>query len=130
MKTVKNRPKILEYFPENCQLHKFEMNNKCLFVKQFNLGWLATGPRGVIVDTMTEAFKVGQTILNDLQTDSLVEKRGFAEIEPILAKKGVRPVSFQDWQTIDQKEKEKGQESGKPREKFTNVSDMMETLPK
>jgi adrenodoxin-NADP+ reductase len=22
-------------------------------------GWLATGPRGVIVDTMTEAFKVG-----------------------------------------------------------------------
>ena len=30
-------------------------------------GWLATGPRGVIVDTMTEAFKVGQTISNDLQ---------------------------------------------------------------
>jgi adrenodoxin-NADP+ reductase len=23
-------------------------------------GWLATGPRGVIVDTMNEAFRVGQ----------------------------------------------------------------------
>jgi hypothetical protein len=28
-------------------------------------GWLATGPRGVIVDTMNEAYKVAQGILND-----------------------------------------------------------------
>ena len=33
-------------------------------------GWLATGPRGVIVDTMNEAFKVGQTVAEDLVTSS------------------------------------------------------------
>ena len=26
-------------------------------------GWLATGPRGVIVDTMNEAYKVGQGLM-------------------------------------------------------------------
>ena len=39
----------------------------CLLLGLYCAGWLATGPRGVIVDTMTEAFKVGQTISNDLQ---------------------------------------------------------------
>ena len=40
----------------------------------------------------------------------------------------MRPVSFEDWQKIDQIEKSKGETSGKPREKFTNVSDMMSQL--
>lgn len=98
-------------------------------------GWLATGPRGVIVDTMTEAFKVGQTIGNDLQknltsNDSVTaeDKKGFAQINPILQERKIRPVSFEDWKKIDQKEKEIGETSGKPREKFTNVSEMMSQL--
>ena len=36
----------------------------------FCAGWLATGPRGVIVDTMNEAFNVGQTVAEDLMTSS------------------------------------------------------------
>ena len=32
----------------------------------FCAGWLATGPRGVIVNTMTEAYKVGQTVLENI----------------------------------------------------------------
>ena len=53
---------------------------------------------------------------------------GFAQIHPILQERKVRPVSFEDWQKIDQIEKSKGESSGKPREKFTNVSDMMSQL--
>ena len=40
----------------------------------------------------------------------------------------MRPVSFDDWQKIDQIEKAKGETYGKPREKFTNVPDMMSQL--
>lgn len=94
-------------------------------------GWLATGPRGVIVDTMTEAFKVGQLVANDLQTSSNtsdVIKNGFSDIEPILRQNNVRHVSFKDWQKIDEREKAKGSSTGKPREKFTHVKDMMSQL--
>ena len=55
-------------------------------------------------------------------------KEGFAQVQPILLERKVRPVSFEDWQKIDQIEKEKGETNGKPREKFTNVHDMMSQL--
>ena len=80
---------------------------------------------------MTEAFKVGQTISNDLQRNSSngsSDKKGFAQVQPILQERKVRAVSFEDWQKIDQREKAKGETSGKPREKFTNVQDMMSQL--
>jgi adrenodoxin-NADP+ reductase len=79
---------------------------------------------------MTEAFKVGQTISNNLLQTNLPAKNneGFAQVQPILKDRKVRPVSFEDWQKIDQVEKSKGETSGKPREKFTNVSDMMSQL--
>ena len=92
-------------------------------------GWLATGPRGVIVDTMTEAFKVGQTVSSDLKNlTSDCSKEGFAQIEPLLAERNVRPVSFGDWERIDESEKKIGEHSGKPREKFTDVPTMMSQL--
>lgn len=92
-------------------------------------GWLATGPRGVIVDTMTEAFKVGQTVSSDLKLTRMNDsKQGFAAIQPLLEARSVRPVSFQDWETINSSEKKQGQPSGKPREKFTDVPSMMSQL--
>ena len=46
-------------------------------------GWLATGPRGVIVDTMNEAYNVAQGILNDWKKDdgdSSSQKQGFVQV--------------------------------------------------
>ena len=78
---------------------------------------------------MTEAFKVGQKIATDLENDESNEaKNGFGDIETVLKEKNIRFVSFNDWRKIDQKEKEKGEPSGKPREKFTNVNEMMSQL--
>jgi ferredoxin--NADP+ reductase len=34
-------------------------------------------------------------------------------------------VSFHDWETIDQAEKARGAPLGKPREKFTRISEML-----
>ena len=92
-------------------------------------GWLATGPRGVIVDTMTEAFKVGQTVSSDLKMlTNDHTKQGFASIQPLLEERNVRPVSFHDWETINDSEKNLGKPSGKPREKFTDVPTMISQL--
>lgn len=47
-------------------------------------GWLATGPRGVIVDTMNEAFNVAQGILNDWksgkQDQGTTVKPGYVQV--------------------------------------------------
>ena len=41
---------------------------------------------------------------------------------------GQRPVSFIDWEKIDNQEKELGRFTGKPREKIVEVKDMMKII--
>jgi len=97
-------------------------------------GWLATGPRGVIVDTMTAAYSVAQNIVEDIATASDsgvgVEVEGYSSVGRLFAQRGVRPVTFQDWERIDAEEKSKGQIEGKPRAKFTDVNEMVDVLQK
>ncbi|MCL4218748.1 MAG: NADP oxidoreductase, partial [Candidatus Hydrogenedentes bacterium] len=52
------------------------------------------------------------------------------EIAELLAKAAVRPVSYPDWQAIDAAEVARGKNSGKPREKFTRVDEMLDVLKK
>ena len=41
---------------------------------------------------------------------------------------GVNPVTFEDWEKIDQVEKSNGGKVGKPREKIVNVQKMLECV--
>jgi adrenodoxin-NADP+ reductase len=95
-------------------------------------GWLATGPRGVIVDTMNEAFNVSQGIINDWKAGqssaNAGQKSGFVEVEKLFLERGIRPVSFENWEEIDKKEKEMGEVAGKPREKFIDIKTMVSVL--
>ena len=45
-----------------------------------------------------------------------------------LRSRGVRVVTFPDWQKIDTAEVEAGKKKGKPREKFTSVEDILALL--
>jgi ferredoxin--NADP+ reductase len=49
-------------------------------------------------------------------------------IEELLAERGVRFVSFEDWQAIDQAEVGRGEPHGRPRVKFVRVEEMLSTL--
>ena len=93
-------------------------------------GWLATGPRGVIVDTMTSAFAVGQNMVDDIaaKDQEITSKEGYSRVERLFEERGVRPVSFEEWERIDEQEKTKGLSAGKPRSKFTDVKDMVDVL--
>ena len=51
-----------------------------------------------------------------------------AAVEELLAERGVRYVSFEDWQAIDQAEVGRGEPHGRPRVKFVRVEEMLETL--
>ena len=49
-------------------------------------------------------------------------------VEELLAERGVRYVSFEDWQAIDEAEVGRGEPHGRPRVKFVRVEEMLDTV--
>ena len=100
-------------------------------------GWLATGPVGVIVSTMLDAFGVADDMLADWrQPDSLKHtlcasvgvNEAQLSVPTALHEQGKRIVSYSDWLRIDAAERERGLALGKPREKFLRVDEMLKLL--
>ncbi|KAF5300602.1 hypothetical protein FQR65_LT09134 [Abscondita terminalis] len=88
-------------------------------------GWVATGPTGVILTTMNNAFSTADLICHSLQNQTL-NKDGFNLIYELLKKRNVQVVSWEGWKKIDEYEQEQGKMVGKPREKLLNIKKMLE----
>eukprot|EP00731_Ephydatia_muelleri_P028922 Em0020g566a len=92
-------------------------------------GWVKTGPIGVILSTMNDAFETADTILNDLQCGNLATPSDNGDVLELLsALPGLHPTSFSDWKLIDQFEQLHGRPKGKPREKVTSHEMMMDII--
>jgi NADPH-dependent glutamate synthase beta subunit-like oxidoreductase len=94
----------------------------------YTSGWLKRGPTGVIVSTMMDAQDTAATILEDLGKGLVPvspEKKGGDAILSLLQEKGVKVVSFKDWKAIDAYEVAKGAERKAPREKLTDINQML-----
>lgn len=99
-------------------------------------GWVKRGPTGVIASTMDDAFASADAIARDwkqqvpfLNSDNSGSTgMGWDGVKEEAKKRGLRPVSWEDWKMIDKAEKERGNAVGKEREKFTNVSEMLKVL--
>ncbi|XP_066149750.1 NADPH:adrenodoxin oxidoreductase, mitochondrial [Euwallacea fornicatus] len=94
----------------------------------YTTGWLSTGPLGVILSTMSNAFGVADKIIEDvLKSDILsTTKPGFAQVQKVLKKKNVQIVDWKDWEKIDQYEVIEGMKVGKPREKIIDIGKMLQ----
>lgn len=94
----------------------------------YSAGWVSTGPVGVILSTMSNAFETGANVIDDIQTQVIntsENKPGFAAILPKLDSKGIQVVSFEGWERIDNEEIKRGKALGKPREKITDIQEML-----
>ncbi|XP_071329324.1 NADPH:adrenodoxin oxidoreductase, mitochondrial [Trachinotus anak] len=92
-------------------------------------GWLKTGPIGVIATTMNNSFDTARSLLDDMESGALdvsAAKSGSQVISALLEERGVKPVSFSDWEKIDGAEMKRGETSGKPREKLLSVEEMLQ----
>jgi adrenodoxin-NADP+ reductase len=94
-------------------------------------GWVKRGPTGVIASTMTDAFQTAEAIVDDWRrsaTDLLPERAGWQGVKVDAERVGLQlnPVHWDAWRRIDQEEKSKGLERGKPREKIGRVQEMLE----
>ena len=95
-------------------------------------GWVGSGPSGVIVNTMNFSFDVGKNILQDINDGKLniENKQGISIILEKLKSKNVEVIHFDEWEKIDQFEKELGALQGKTREKVVDINLMIKTAKK
>ena len=101
-------------------------------------GWVKRGPTGVIASTMQDAFTSADVIahdwennvpfLNDVNGKSQSTRLGWEGVKEEVESKGVRPLSWADWKTIDEAERARGKAKGKEREKFASVAEMLQAL--
>ncbi|CRL00472.1 CLUMA_CG013734, isoform A [Clunio marinus] len=87
-------------------------------------GWLGTGPTGVILTTMNNAFAVSQTIIDDVHSGAIK----CDSTKPGLDPKKYNVVTWSDWEKIDKREIENGKKSNKPREKRLSIEEMMKIV--
>jgi ferredoxin--NADP+ reductase len=99
-------------------------------VGHYTAGWIKRGPSGVIGTNKKDALETVTHLLADVESQALLDpdNPAPAAIEDLLAERGVRFVSFEDWQAIDQAEVARGEPHGRPRVKFVKVEDMLGTI--
>ncbi|KAJ8734109.1 hypothetical protein PYW07_014660 [Mythimna separata] len=98
--------------------------------KVYAAGWLGTGPVGVILHTMGNAFQVAKLMHENLNNIDDKNKGGFEEIKKIINKSNSNVIDWNGWEKIDNYEKEQGKIVGKPREKICSVEKMIEIAKK
>lgn len=92
-------------------------------------GWLKTGPTGVIATTMNNSFDTARSLVEDMESGTLdvsTAKPGSQSVGALLEKRGVKPVTFSQWEKIDGVEMRRGEAIGKPREKLLTVEEMLQ----
>ncbi|HET9701673.1 MAG TPA: FAD-dependent oxidoreductase [Burkholderiales bacterium] len=94
----------------------------------YTAGWIKRGPSGIIGTNRACSVATVKSLLADLPRLPQEPKSGAAGLAALLAGRGVRTLSFEDWLTIDAREVAIGQPRGKPREKFTRVAEMLACL--
>lgn len=94
------------------------------------VGWLKRGPSGVIGTNKPDSLETVERLLEDADA-GLIGRHAAGDrqrIDGLLAARGVRVVSFDDWRRLDALEQERGKPRGAPREKLTSVPEMLAAL--
>lgn len=86
------------------------------------VGWARRGPTGTIGTNKPDGIMMADKIAEDIGPGS--GKAGRAGLDALLAERGVDVITFRDWQNIDAAEIARAL-PGAPREKFTDVADMI-----
>jgi ferredoxin--NADP+ reductase len=96
----------------------------------YAVGWIKRGPTGLIGTNKGDGAATIDRLLEDLPALAPCPAPDTTPVRDLLAGRGVRVVSYADWQRIDDAEVARGEACGKPREKFTAVREMLDVLDK
>jgi len=93
----------------------------------YTAGWIKRGPSGVIGTNKTCAQETVACMVEDLAAGRFnkPEDPSVEGAATLVREREPEAISYQQWQTIDAAEVSKGEAQGRPRVKFTRVSDMV-----
>nr|POE85376.1 nadph:adrenodoxin oxidoreductase, mitochondrial [Quercus suber] len=99
-------------------------------------GWVKRGPTGVIASTLDDAFTTADIVAKDWADgvpfanahDRDHPPAGWSALQPDLQRRGIRPVTWSDWERIDAEERRRGKSQGRERAKMRRVAEMLEFL--
>ncbi|KAG4303978.1 hypothetical protein PORY_002631 [Pneumocystis oryctolagi] len=115
--------------------HKEKISDTFELPGIYTSGWIKTGPVGVIVNTMYDAFETSDSIIEDwnngkmfLNPTNVELKPGFNALLSYFKDKNIQYVQWKEWQKLDELENKKGKELGKIRKKFTSIKEILEII--
>lgn len=88
-------------------------------------GWIKRGPSGIIGTNKPDSAETVRALIEDLPTLAPCPKRDTGDLLQTIEARGIHPVTFGDWEHLDAAEIARGKPTGKPREKFTSVEEMI-----
>ncbi|KAJ2723183.1 NADPH-adrenodoxin reductase [Coemansia sp. Benny D115] len=93
-------------------------------------GWVKRGPVGVIATTMQDAYRTADAIAVDINNGSIVQENK-SKVDNVLEEAGIGSldiVTSEDWKRLEEHEFGLGKQKGKPREKITDVEEMLRII--
>jgi ferredoxin--NADP+ reductase len=95
---------------------------------EYAVGWIKRGPTGIIGTNKRDAQETVDTMLADLDSDSLGSPSDpdRDSLEALLAERQPDAVSYAGWQAVDRVEREAGEPHGRPRIKLCSFEDLLE----
>ena len=103
-----------------------------VMVGEYVAGWIKRGPTGVIGTNKPDAIESVNSMFEDLQKGKIVAapEPSPDAIPALLAERGVRYVTKDDWKKIEAKEVADGKAQGKPRVKIVEREAMLAAIDK
>jgi ferredoxin--NADP+ reductase len=93
-------------------------------------GWIKRGPSGVIGTNKKDGTETATGMLEDVAASSVLDPRSPdpAAIDALVRARQPLLVTYEDWARLDGLELSKGEQTGRPRVKFTSRAEMLEAL--
>jgi ferredoxin--NADP+ reductase len=100
------------------------------YPREYVAGWCKRGPSGVIGTNKPDGAETAAAMVVDCPglAAELPNRRPAAEIEKLLAERGIDYVTYADWQALDAFEVARGEAQGRPRVKVCRVPEMLEVI--
>jgi ferredoxin--NADP+ reductase len=107
-----------------------DLDTKAPRLGEYTSGWIKRGPSGVIGTNKPDSVETVTGMLEDLAAGRMLNpaQPTAAAAEALVRDRQPEVVTYAGWRTLDDLELKRGQAIGRPRLKFTSVSEMLAAL--
>lgn len=97
---------------------------------EYCVGWIKRGPSGIIGTNKPDSVATVKHLIDDLENDKLLSPTApqRSAIETLLRERGIKYVTYSDWQRLDALELASGEKEGRSRKKITSIAEMLRVI--